>query len=280
MSQLTKRAVLMRLRLGMPGEFRQDKTFTSEVKEEHNLGDKAGKWIKHLYPPEALEKIKELDNKARKFHLAVTLPFDSGIGILPAVLIKEYSDRMRDFRAKRDNLVESTFIAKYPQFIEWARQNHNGTFDESLYPEADEIRKQFIFQTEPLPVPDVQHFETNVKQLVGLDADSVNIRIEDATREAQKELLKRMLEPVANMAKMLKKEKPIIFDTLVTNIADIAKLAPAMNLMDDPEIVRLASLMESLADVKPDDLRKKTKVRDEKQRAAEELMQRLSGYKF
>jgi len=281
MSQLGKRAVLMRLTKGMPGEFRQDKDFSEEVQTEHNLGAKSGKWVKALFPPEALKAIKELDGKAEAFHNAVTLPFDKGIGILPAAMIVEYTDRMRDFREKRKMLVESTFIAKYDEFVAWAKQNHNGTFDESLYPPVEEMRTKFYFRTEPLPVPDIQHFESNVKELVGLDAETVNVRIEDATKEGQRELLKRMIEPLQHMAQTLAKEKPRIFDTLVSNIEEIAALAPKMNLTDDAQINAFAAEMKTLAEaVDPDKLRKSVNIRTAAQVKADALFKRVSGYRL
>ena len=66
--KLAERAVLMRLSIGLPGEARQDSGLTDDVKREHALGSGAGKWIKSLFPPEALQKIKKLDNEARAYH--------------------------------------------------------------------------------------------------------------------------------------------------------------------------------------------------------------------
>lgn len=278
MSTLAKRAVLMRLCIGLPGEFRQDKEFTGEVQQEHKLGTKAGKWVKSLYPPDALESVKKTDNAARAYHNAITLPFDQGIGILPAALIVEYTERMRKFRGERQALVESTFIAKYDEFIAWARLNHNGTFDASLYPPVDEIRQKFYFRTEPLPVPDSNHFETSVKDLIGLDADSVNVRIEDATKEGQRELLKRMIEPVKQMADVLAKEKPRIFDTMVEHLVEIAQLAPKMNLTDDPQINAFAKEIAALGAVQTNTLRNHPSQRNLKAQQAQALMRRLSGY--
>ena len=120
--------------------------------------------------------------------MAVTLPFDSGIGILPAPLVMEYGDRMRAFAAMREQLIEREFLADPQKWVDWAQRNHNGTFDPDLYPgcfpaadlpEAErlaqvladntprkflvdaeefrsEMREKFSFKTEPLPVPDAR----------------------------------------------------------------------------------------------------------------------------
>lgn len=280
MSNLGKRAVLMRLSIGLPGQAAQDNELSDEVKSEHNLGIDAGSWSKKLWPPEALEPIKQLDRKIAKYHNSVTLPFDKGSGILPAALYPEYIEKMRVFKSERERLVEDHFVAKYDSFVEWARQNQNGTFDASLYPGADVHKKKFYVKTIPIPVPDSGHFETNVKDLLGLDSDSVDRRIEDATVEGQRELLKRMMLPVQKMAEVLAKDKPRIYEALVSNIGDIAKLVPALNLTDDPELNQFAKDMQALATTTADLLRDSEVERKERQSNAKALIDRLAGYKL
>jgi len=277
-SSLKENALLIRLSLGMPGEQRQDVNLTAEVKASHSLGTWAGKWEKFLFPPEALKPIKELDAKARAYHNAVTLPFDNGVGILPAVLIPEYGDKMRGFAGQRAHLVASHFLAKYQDWIDWAKVNHNETFDASLYPPVEEIKEKFYFRTEPLPIPDGAHFANTVASLLGTDVDSVNQRVAAAASDAQKELLRRMIEPVAHMAKKLSEDSPRIFDTLITNIEDIVRLAPALNLNGDPKIDAFVADMKGLTHYHTEHLRGSKSVRDGAQKKAAAVLQKLSGY--
>jgi hypothetical protein len=270
----------MRLSIGLPGQSAQDEELSSEVKSEHGLGDDSGTWNKRLWPPNALAPIKQLDSQIVKYHHTVTLPFDKGSGILPAVFYPEYCEKMRVFKDERAVLVQDHFVAKYDEFVAWARQNQNGTFDASLYPGADVHAKKFYVKTIPIPVPDSAHFETNVKDLLGLDSTSVDKRIEDAMVEGQRELIKRMLPPLQKMTEVLGKDKPRIYATLISNIGDIAKLVPALNLMDDPELNKFAKDMQSLAENTPDSLRDSVHRRTMVQSEAKELMDRLSGYKL
>jgi phage gp36-like protein len=270
----------MRLSIGLPGQSAQDDELSQEVKSEHGLGDDSGTWNKRLWPPNALKPIKAIDEKITKYHDKVTIRFDKGMGILPATLYPEYCEKMRVFKSERERLVQDHFVAKYDEFVEWAKKNQNGTFDASLYPGADVHAKKFYVKTIPIPVPDSAHFETNVKDLLGLDSTSVDKRIEDATAEGQRELLRRMMAPVEHMAKILSGEKPRIYKTLISNIGDIAKLVPALNLMDDPELNKFAKDMESLAENTPDSLRDSVHRRTMVQSEAKELMDRLSGYKL
>jgi hypothetical protein len=288
MSTLAERSVLMRLSIGLPGEARQDKSLTADVKSEHALGSGAGKWVKTLYPPEALEPIKKLDNEAREYHATVTLPYDAGIGILPAALIQEYSDKMRQFAGERAHLVESHFLAKYDQWVDWARVQHNGTFDASLYPGAEALREKFSFRAEPTPVPGSEQFSAAVASLLGTDVEGVNQRVAEATLDAQRELMRRLMEPVAAMAKKLAEEpktkadgtvKDITFrDSLVGNLKAIVDLAPKLNLTGDAQIDAFIVEIEPLTRYSPQVLRDDKGTRAEARQAAEALLQKLSGY--
>lgn len=298
---LKERAVLMRFSAGLPGEQRQDTGITEDVKRDKNLGNRSGKWEKFLYPPEALQAIKAKQNEARQYHNAVTLPFDTGIGILPAALIKEYGDRMRQFKGEVENLVESTFLADPQKWIDWACKNHNGTFDPSNYPgchkgviarvgytgdawivNRDEfcaaMRPKFYFRSEPLPVPDADHFCNTVASLLGTDLESVNLRVRDAALEAQRELMSRILKPVKHMATTLGKENPRIYDTLIGNVAEIVKLAPALNLADDPELAEVVKECQKLTEYNPEVLRGSPAIREDARATAQAMVDKLQGY--
>lgn len=286
----------MRFSAGLPGEQRQDPQVTADVKRDKSLGARSGKWEKFLYPPEALAEIKKKQGEARDYHNAVTLPFDTGIGILPAALIKEYGDRMRQFKGEIDNLVDSTFLADPEKWIRWAQAEHNGTFNPQNYPGCSwgaggsvdfdpgvfrgEMRSKFYFRSEPLPVPDAEHFASTVSSLLGSDLESVNLRVKDAALEAQRELFKRIMAPVKHMADTLNKEKPRIFDTLIGNVAEICRLAPKLNLSGDPVLDGLIKDCQSLTEFSPDVLRESEVERSKARKAAEAMVAKLSGYKI
>jgi hypothetical protein len=284
--RLAERAVLMRCSFGLPGKNRKDRNLTENVKSEHGLGKRAGSWIKQKYPDWALEPLEKLVTEARAYHAAVTLPFDAGIGILPAALIMEYGDKMRQFKYRFEALRDNHFRAKYSEMVEWAKAEHNGTFDASDYPDVNEVCESFYFATEPLPVPDAAHFEGTMSSLLGVDAEGVNIRVADAMVEAQKELMRRLVEPVRAMAAKLSeapkegKESPIFRDTLVGNIKEIAGLAPKLNIGGDPAIDAFCKEIEALTVYEPDTLRKSEATRGQLAAKADDIAKRMEAYKL
>lgn len=261
------------------------------VKSEHRLGAQSGKWVKQLFPPQALEPIKKLDNEARAYFDSVTLPFDKGIGILPAGLILECGDKMREFAGRRAVLVQDHFLAQWDQWVDWARAEHNGTFEPELY-DFYKAEKSFYFKTCPLPVPDSGHFCTTVSSLLGVDTQSVDIRVQDAMVEAQRELMRRLIEPVQAMATKLSetpkvdkktglpKDDIVFRDSLIGNIKEIVNLAPKLNIGGDPAIDAFVVDMEKLTRYTPDTLRSDKATRAEAAESAAAVLKRLEGYKL
>lgn len=310
---LAERSVLMRFSAGLPGEARKDKRTTGEVQTEKHLAHDSGKWVKNLWPEEALKAIKSKVNEARAYHDLVTLPFGckndadgvdaiSGVGILPADLIAEYGDKMRVFKGQFDKLVEDTFLSNARKWVDWAEKAHNGTFDPANYPgctiapdgrvQFDEqafktaMRKKFYIRTEPLPVPNASHFEASIRQLLGTDANSVDLRLADAETEAKREVLRRLMAPVKAMAAKLGepaptgKDSPVFRDSLVGNLREIAELAPKLNISGDAAIDGFVKEVRALAIADPDTLRKDAEARKAGAESAVDLLKRLEGYKL
>lgn len=311
---LSERAVLMRFSLGLPGQHRKDKKTTQKVKQSEGLGENAGKWITDLYPEGALDAVKKKQTEARSYHNKVTFPFGcrsdddeagtpaiSGIGILPACMIMEYNDTMRRFRGEMERLADD-FLSNPQQWVDWAVKEHNGTFDPKNYPgrTKDELgnvqfdpeeyrkvmRKKFYLRSEPLPVPDAEQFSANVSALLGTDIESVNIRVADSGKEAQRELMRRLMEPVRAMAaKLVEEPKPgkkdvVYRDTLIENIKEIADLAPKLNLFGDAQIDAFIAEVASLGNFSPDDLRKDKALRSQAGKEADAIAKKMAGYKL
>lgn len=315
---LAEKSLLMRFTAGLPGQSRKDKKTTSDVKNEKGLGDSAGKWVTDLWPGGALDAIKTKQTEARAYHDKVTFPFGvrpdsdeagegkataiNGVGILPAVLIVEYTDTMRRFCSEYQRLADD-FLTNPRQWVDWAIGAHNGTFNPKNYPgcsrsadgkiEFDEaafrkvMGKKFYMRSEPLPIPHAEQFTAQVAAMIGADAESVNLRVQDAGIEAQRELMRRLIGPVKAMAAKLAeepkpgKDSPIFRDTLVENIREIADLAPKLNLAGDPQIDAFSKeLLVELAAIEPDSLRKSQGNRLAVAQRADEIAKRMESYRL
>jgi hypothetical protein len=284
--KMSERAILMRFSVGMPGKSRKDKNLTKQVQGQHALGKESGGWVKNRFPKWALEPLEKVAGQARTYHDAITLTFDAGIGILPSALVMEYREKMGEFCSRFESLVQSHFVPKYEEMIDWAKYAQNGTFDQSDYPAVDELLASFTFRVEPMPVPESSHFTATMSSLLGVDSLSVDQRIADVALEAQREVLRRLIEPVRKLAEKLV-EAPkngkldIVYrDSLIGNILEIADLAPKLNIADDPAINAFAKEIRSLARFEPDILRESKGTRQTIADEAAATLKRLEAYKI
>lgn len=322
-SQLSERSVLMKFSAGLPGQSRKDKRTTEEVKSSKGLGANAGKWIADLYPEGALDPIKEKLNEARAYHDKVTFPFGAspdddsgakaiaGIGILPAGMMLDYGDNMRRFKGELEVVTEE-FLADPRKYVDWAVAEHNGTFDPKNYPGCSRdaagvvqfdaevfrttMRKRIYLRADALPVPQAEQFTESIRGLLstmGVDPESVDLRVRDSQIEAQRELLARMKDPVLHMAAKLsgqtchcrsckgRASKTANFkDSLVQNIQEVAALVPKMNLGGDPDLDAFAAEMNKLGSLDPEVLRVDDSAKSAAAEQAAAVLKRLEGYKL
>ena len=276
--RLQEQAVLVRFSAGMPGESRQDKHLTDEIKYDRNMGKDAGKWLKKLYPAEALDEIKKVTTRAREKHYELTLPWDdTGFRILPITTYLEYQQVMRtlhqEFDAARD-----AFNAKWQAWVDWAKVEHNGSFNPACYDQGRAFR-MFKFSTDFNPIPECGDFR------VQLQADDLNSmkkdldeRMQDTLKVAQAELWERLAAPVRAMVDRLSDPDKVFRNTLVENLSNIVALVPKLNIAGDSKLTDFAKECgDKLLKYKPDTLRESKAVRAATAKDADEILKRLDG---
>lgn len=271
----------MKLFISMPGNIRRDPKLTSDVQREKHLDSKSGRWLKQLYPDEALDPLNKLANEARQWHYGHSLPWlDEGMRILPSTHYFDYTNQMRDFRHKFEGLAGSHFLARYDEWLAWARQAHNGTFDDTDYPGTLVLRDKFEFRVDLRPVPSGEDFRVNFSEeemeVIKQDMDE---KVQIACEEARKDLWHRLMDPIKNMAEQLRKDKPRIYDTLTGNLMDIVKLIPVLNLTGDDKLNEFREeVLHNLCVVSTDSLRENEGTRKNVAAQAEALINRMKGY--
>jgi hypothetical protein len=102
--------------------------------------------------------------------------------------------------------------------------------------------------------------------------------------EAQKELMRRLIEPVRAMAVKLAeqpkegKQCPVFRDTLIGNVMEIAAIAPKLNIAGDADIDAFVKEVEGLTRYTPDGLRKSGVDRSAAASAAADVAKRMEAY--
>lgn len=276
--KLQEQAVLARLSCGMPGEARQDKKLTAEVKDDKHLGKDAGRWVKKLYPAEALEAVRQVVGRAREKHFELTLPWDdSGYRILPTTTYLEYQKAMRELRQEFE-AARDVFNAKWNDWVNWAKVEHNGSFNPANYDQAKAFI-MFRFYVDFNPVPEGGDFR------VQLQADDVNSmkqeldeRLTETLAAAQAELWERLATPVRAMVDRLGGPDKIFRNSLVENLESIVALVPKLNIGGDDKLAGFAKECgDKLLKYSATTLRDSPAVRAATAKDADDILKRLEG---
>lgn len=279
--QIQERAVLVKLSIGMPGNTRKDTKLTDEVQRDKHMTKQSGRWLKQLYPDEALEPLKKAAGEAREWHYLHTLPWtDEGWRILPTVHHFEYAEHIGNFRAAYEGLAQTHFVARYDEWLDWALKSHNGTFDPKDYPGAAMIGRKFQFNVDFTPVPSGEDFRVKLNAVdMEIMQQQVNTRVSTAVDEARRDLWRRLMEPLGHMVERLKEPDAVFRDSLIGNLREIVGLLPALNVTEDEKLAEFRMEIErELCKAGPDTLRDSKPTRAEVARKAEEILKRMEGY--
>ena len=225
--------------------------------------------------------MSKLATDARQWHYKHSLPWtDEGLRILPAVGYTKYTSEMRNFRLQFEGLAESHFIARLPEWEEWARKTHNGTFNPSDYLTADQLREKFGFAAEMQPVPCGEDFRVSfAEEEMEAMRSSVDNRVAAAVEAARKDLWHRLVGPVSAMVERLSQPDAKFRDSLVGNLRDIIQIIPALNLTSDPQLESFrVEIAKELAIWNPDDLRDSKLTRKQVADKAAEILAKMQGY--
>ena len=275
---LQEQAVLARFGSGLPGENRLDKVLTSEVKTDKGLGHDAGRWTKQLYPKNALEKVKQIVGQAREEYYRLTLPWDdSGERILPTTTYLEFQAAMRGFRREFE-AARDEFLAKFDDWVAWAKVEHNGSFNPLNYNLA-KATKAFKWDVGLKPIPEGGDFRVSLQaadvEIMKRDLDE---RMQENLSQAQAELWERLATPVRKMVERLSDPDATFRDTLVTNLSDIVALVPKLNLTGDTKLEDFArECNDKLLQHSAETLRERPAARQATAKDADEILRRLEG---
>lgn len=285
---ITDRAMLVTLNISAWNATLTDKAVSKEVAAKHNSDVKMGKFRKHLIDPAALAKVDSIGGALRVAHYKWTLPWqDKGVRILSAKAYFDYSKEINkliaDYRA-----AAREFQLEYPRFKQEARALLNGLYDERNYPSESRVASYFDAKVRIGNIDSAEDFRVDL----GTD-ETERIRremqsdLDETLKTAMRDAWQRLASVVQKMSDRLKaytvndkgKVENAFRDTLVTNIADVLDILPALNLTGDTSLDSIAQeIRASLTIHTPDELRDKQTLRAETAARADEILAKMQGY--
>jgi hypothetical protein len=281
-SSIHANALLVKLSIGMPGKARKDKKMTHQVVHQNKLGENAGRWIKQLYPDEALAPIETVADAFRDWHYdKATLPWpDEGLRILPSSMHEQYCEQARTAKMEFERLQQTHFFAKWKEWIAWAMREHNGQFNPQNYDVA-KVQRSFKFLIDFRPVPDSDHYVDSISTLLGADARSLDNTVAEAVKEAMADVWQKLVGPVKSLAHFGKAKElsPDNAVKLVKNIREIIDLVPRLNLQQDPALEQFRrEITEELSAIPAEALTGDAQLRAATAAKADAIAKKMAAY--
>lgn len=219
----------------------------------------------------ALAEINQIVSTIRMYHRRMTLPWKEGQGIIRSSKYPEYSKRMRELISKFDTAVRKLDV-EFPALKLEAETLLNKSYKEKDYPKGSLTSRYGIkIGVDPIPIGEDWRTDLSEEELEKLRL-ATKKQEEEKTEKMMEELWGRVYEPIKHMVKVLNKDKPRIFETLISNITNLTEILPDLNLTDDPKLESLRKEIEDkLGDVSAEDLRDSENLRGLTADIAEEL---------
>ena len=283
---ISTRALLVNTTVRVWSGEKRDKAITRELCRMKGAEDNAVRANKSLLGGH-IHGVQTAERAVRQAVNERTLPWmDDGTRILKGAAFMAFTETMADPIRTFDSAVDA-FIDGYPEIKHEARGRLGDAYLDSDFPSQARLRERFGVKLTYLPVPSTADFRVNLS-----DAEIAAVRrnAEEALRgtvnDAVRALLDRLQEPVARLSTRLRlfrrasngKVQHPFRDSLIENVRAIVRLAPTLNLLDDPRIGELcADIEQHLTAHDPEQLRNSARLRESVADEADAILRRMQG---
>lgn len=283
LSGVARSSVLVDLRIRTYTGRKQDRETQEEVTTSKGAASRrAASVYKSLFAEcKELDRALSLQARARARHYALTLPWsDTGSRLLPITGMKAYQETMSDLQSQFDAAVQA-FLIKYDTLVAAAAFQLGTLFDRSEYPTRDTVARRFSLTVDYNPLPLAGDFRVDVESDLQKDLmRQYEERTASLVAGAQRDAWTRLHETLTHLAERLadkgEGKRGRIYDSLVSNPAELCGLLTTFNIAGDPTLEAARVALEGvLSRTSADELRKSPDERAHVKASVEEI---LSGF--
>ena len=281
MSILSQKAVLAALNVGGWNARKRNDEASSVVHNHFHADKDSGNFNQVLIDVKdpSWVRITKARTALREYHYAHTLPWQAkGAQLLVTAMYLDFNSDIRKLIEEYMDATNDFIVNHYDQLKADAKKKRNGLYHEGDYPSLQDLRRKFYAEVRFFPVPDAGHVIVDLQnaEVDRIKADT-EAMIEQAVAEAQAAVWSRLYEPVAAMAAALVDPDKRFHDTLVSNVKDIVKMAPAMNLNNDPNLTAMVAEVKRLTKTGAETLRTDPERRAVQAKMAADLAKKMSS---
>jgi len=271
--------MLIHLHIGQFGGMKEDKEVKRFVEDAFKVAD-VGTWKKKLIP-ERLARINSFAQKARNLHQFYTVPWDfAGTAMLPNELYFEY---MENVQPPKDGFMMEvdSLVADFQEVLQKEEQRLGPHFKMTDYPSPYKLKDKFCFTVNIYPLPESGDFRVS---LADYELDRIKQDMEknvmSQVAENTKGLWLRTHSALQDLIDRLNGPRGMRYDSpVVDNLKKLATILPALNFAQDQDLDDMAKEIDSkLTKYKPEEIRDDEVVKEEVQKEAEKIMDRVNQF--
>lgn len=284
--------MLCTVRTTMVSGRRKHRELSEEVATNHAADESVVSTSVEWIPKQYRSLLTTVRSRILAAHHMYTLPWaDDGSRILTCDLFDQHAEAMRGLDADVKKAAQEFFDALPAIKAESLRKLGNIQAEGFYWPtSADEC---LTMQVKYLPLPQGGDFRVRLsKDEVDLIRDQIEEDVRSTVDEAVKTIRTRAIGVVSDFIDRVsnyrvvhdpskkggKRVENTFRDSVVTNMRDLVRLIPGLNVTDDPDIHNIAiDLQERLCDFDADTLRNNDQKRKETVESAREILGRLKS---
>lgn len=275
---INQNAILATLNVSQWTGSKKDNRITREVQTNHNADKTSGRFVKNLIDKSDLNPIAKVGRQIRTLFYEKTLAWgENGERILSTKVYFDFMSKYAELKSEFDHLVEK-FLDGYDQAKEAAKVRLGTMYNESDYPTRLEIERKFGVSIKLMPFPESQvNVNLDSNELDKLNQEIVN-EIDSRSLSARLEVRDRVREVLSHLRAKMLQEDPKIYQTNFTNVTDLAKLMPELNVWDDPKIDQLSREILEAMEYNADDAKASVDVRSKVADKSKEILNKLDSF--
>lgn len=277
MASLKDQAMLVSLNVTKPQMTKKDRKATQDAENANNAHG-AGAYVKRLYPKHLIDPIVQVENEARGYMYAQTLPWTKGIQLLPSVKFMEFADRMRKFELAYSQAV-TVFLNNFANVLGEAQLTQGNLFDASEYPDLSELKQGFSFRAKYFPIADSNDFRLKVeKDVLAEIKKEAEESMRLALAESMREPYRRLFEAVERIHTQCAKKESRIYDSLMDNLDELLDTLPALNFTGDKQLDTLLERCRETISVHPETLRTDPDIKEKVAGKALDILEQMRAF--
>ena len=277
---LSEKAMVVRLNMHRWGARKKEKDVAKAITVQYEAEDDAIVTTKHLVDRDVLKAIDKPYCALYKWHVEQTLPWDDAGGrILPASNYFQYSEKARKLTADCNAAVD-VLIDRFEETKVGAKRKLGKLYRDSDYPATDELKRKYGVSISVMPLPAVEDFRVDLgDQEVESIKQQLAENLSEKYDDAMVDLYERVRDVVGRFAETMNEPDKVFRNSKVNNIASLVELLPRLNLTGNGKLEKIRKEIEAkLLRYDADQLRNEPDKRAEAAKAADAILQKMSGY--